>query len=65
MKQQNNNEHKAIIETIINTAAIALTATGTAWVVNDLSHGGLGFVLIIFGVMLEFLKYFGRKHKYW
>lgn len=58
-------DHKATIETIINTAAIALTATGTAWVINDLSHNGLGFVLILFGVILEYFKYCGRKKGLW
>ena len=58
-------EHKATIDTLINTAAIALTATGTAWVVGGLTHGGMGFVLILFGAGLEFFKYWARKKKYW
>ena len=58
-------EHKATIDTIINTTAIALTATGTAWVVNGFTHNGLGLVLILFGAGLEFFKYWGRKKKYW
>jgi len=59
------SEHKAAVETMINTAAIALTATGTSWVIDGCSHGGLGFVLILFGIGLEFFKYWGRKHNYW
>ena len=58
-------DHKPIIETIINTTALALTATGTAWVVNDLSHNGLGFCLILFGAALEYFKYKGRKEGLW
>ena len=57
--------HKPIIETLINTSALALTATGTSWVVNGITHGGLGFCLILFGASLEFFKYWGRKNKYW
>ena len=57
--------HKPTIETLINTAAIAMTATGTAWVVNDLSHNGIGFILIAVGVILEFFKYWGRKKNFW
>jgi len=58
-------DHKPIIETIVNTTALALTATGTAWVVDGCSHGGLGFVLILFGGGLEFFKYWGRKIELW
>jgi len=54
--------HKPVIETIINTAAIALTATGTAQLTTGKWYGCL---LIIFGVVLEFFKYWGRKHQYW
>jgi len=61
----NKDGHKATIETIINTAAIALTATGTAWTINGLTHGGLGFILILSGVALEFFKYWGRKKGLW
>lgn len=62
MTKKNN---KPIIETIINTCALAITAAGTSWIVNGLTHGGLGFVLILFGASLEFFKYWGRKNKYW
>ena len=58
-------EHKATIDTIINTTAIALTAMGTSWVVAGMTHNGLGFVLILFGAGLEFFKYWGRKKEYW
>lgn len=58
-------DHKPLIETIINTSALALTATGTAWIVNGLTHSGMGFVLILFGAELEYFKYQGRKEKLW
>lgn len=57
--------HKATIETLINTTAIALTSTGTIWVLNDLSHKGMGLVLILFGIGLEFGKYWGRRKELW
>ena len=63
MKKQ--TDHKPIIETMINTTALALTATGTSWVINGFQHKGLGCVLIIMGASLEFFKYWGRKEKYW
>jgi len=55
-------QHKPIIETIINTAAIALTATGTTMLIN---MKYFGFGLIGFGVALEFFKYWGRKTEFW
>jgi len=58
-------KNKPTIETIINTAAIALTATGTTWIINGLIRNGLGFALIAAGVGLEFFKYWGRKKEYW
>jgi len=56
--------HKATIETIINTAAIALTATGTTWIINN-TEFWRGFILILFGIGLEFFKYWGRDRKLW
>lgn len=54
-------EHKATIETIVNTAAIALTAFGTTQII---AQNYFGFVTIIFAMMLEFFKYWGRE-RYW
>ena len=46
----------------INTAAIALTATGTnLLIVKDY----WGFLLIIFAASLEWFKYWGRQRKLW
>ena len=54
--------HKPVIETLINTAALALTATGTQQAVTG---NYMGLCLIVFGAALEFLKYWGRKNNYW
>lgn len=62
MKQELNNENKPIIETIINSVALAMTALG---VVKVTDGDYLGFLIILFGVGLEFFKYWGRKSKYW
>ncbi|KKM06237.1 hypothetical protein LCGC14_1745960 [marine sediment metagenome] len=55
-------KHRPAIETIINTVAIALTASGTAMLLETKSFG---FALIGFGVLLEFFKYWGRREEYW
>ena len=61
---QKETSHKPTVETMINTAAIAMTATGTALLVNN---GDIirGLILVAVGVALEFYKYWGRKHCYW
>jgi hypothetical protein len=58
-----NENHKPIIETIINTIALALSAYG----VTEITAKGdyLGLVCIVFAAGLEFFKYWGRKQKYW
>ena len=58
-------KEKETIETIINTAAIAMTATGTLWVTNGFVHKGKGFILIAAGMALEYFKYWGRRQKLW
>ncbi len=58
MKKNN----KPIIETIINTTALALTAMGTQ---RCIAGEFYGFALVLFGASLEFFKYWGRKNKYW
>ena len=54
--------HKAAIETIINTTAIALTAFGTTEIMKGNYYG---FIVILFSMGLEFLKYWGRIRKLW
>ena len=59
MSEQKN---KPLIETIINTTALGLTAAGTSFA---LARDYYGFVLIIFGASLEYFKYWGRNKKLW
>lgn len=54
--------HKPVIETIINTAAIALSALGIA---NVQKGDYLGLCLITFAALLEFFKYWGRSKELW
>ena len=56
------SQQKPIIETIINTIALAITAAGTTFL---LQKDWWGFLLIIFGAGLEFFKYWGRKKGFW
>lgn len=62
MTQKKETPHRPVIETILNTAALALTAAGTNFV---LMRDYYGFLLIAFGAGLEFYKYWGRKKTYW
>lgn len=55
-------QNKPIIETIINTAALAIIAAGTSMMI---ARDYYGFLLVIFGSALEFWKYWGRKQSYW
>ena len=57
-----NKYNKPTIETMINTAALALTAAGTTFL---LSKDYWGFLLIGFGASLEFYKYWGRNRGLW
>ena len=54
--------HKPVIETIINSSALVLTAAGTNML---LSRDYFGFLLVGFGAGLEFFKYWGRKKEFW
>ena len=55
-------QHKPVIETLINTAAIALSALG----ITQVQRGDyLGLCLIVFAAGLEWFKYWGRKEEYW
>jgi hypothetical protein len=57
-----NKMSKPIIETLINTTALALTAYGTQEIIQ---HNYYGFIVISFGMILEFCKYTGRAKKLW
>ena len=55
-------QHKPLIETIINTSAIAISTMG----VIDIQKGNYtGFAFIVFAAGIEFFKYWGRKNNYW
>lgn len=60
-------EHKPIIETIINTCALALTAWGVAQITTAGTWECItkGSLMILFGAGLEFFKYYGRSKEYW
>lgn len=62
MKKKIKKDHKATIETMINTAALAITSYGTACL---LMKDYFGFLLIVFGMGLEFFKYKGRQKQLW
>lgn len=56
-------ESKPVIETLINTSALALTSYG---VVQITTNGGfMGYLPIFVGMLLEFCKYWGRSKDYW
>ena len=54
-------ENKPLVESLINTAALALIASG---VLMLQSENVFGFGLILFGLGIEWFKYWGRR-KYW
>ena len=62
MKKKIQKDNRPVIETMINTAALALTASG---VVMIQGHDVYGFVCVIFGAGLEYFKYWGRSKNLW
>ena len=59
MKRQDN---KPIIEAIINTCALALTAFGVQQVTSGVYQG---YIAIMFGIGIEWFKYHGRQKELW
>ena len=57
------NQHKPIIETIINTAALALTSFGVIAITQNADWEG--YLTILFAMGLEFFKYWGRQKELW
>lgn len=53
---------KPTIETLINTAAIALTTFAVQEIIKQNYYG---FICLAIGMILEFSKYYGRKIKLW
>ena len=60
--------HKATIETMINTAALAITSF-SIYILTQNSDGWehwiKALILLLVGMGLEFLKYKGRQKKLW
>jgi len=54
--------HRPVIETVINSIAIAFTSFG---IINITAGGWRGYPAITFGIILEFVKYYGRKRNLW
>tara|TARA_R100001480_G_scaffold29257_1_gene39777 strand:- start:3071 stop:3256 length:186 start_codon:yes stop_codon:yes gene_type:complete len=61
MKKQ---QHKPIIETIINTTALALTSYGILQITGS-GRVFQGYVAVLFGMALEYFKYIGRDRGLW
>ena len=62
-------DHKPVIETIINTSALALTSFGVMTITkgspNPWDCLARGLLLITFGAGLEWFKYYGRNKGLW
>lgn len=57
--------HKPLIETIINTSALALTSYGVAQIIAGSPKFPMGYLALLCGMGLEFFKYKGRQMKLW
>jgi len=57
--------HKPLIETLTNTAAIALTTFGVSEIIIGSPRFPLGYLALVFGMLLEFFKYYGRSKELW
>lgn len=62
MMNKQKQESKPIIESIINTVALALTSYGVLSVTTGLTRG---YFAIAFGLSVEYLKYYGRNKNLW
>jgi|TARA_Y100000034_G_C6821423_1_gene369977 hypothetical protein len=58
-----HNTNKPIIETLINTMALALTSFGVIEITQN--KAWFGFAVIAFAMSLEFAKYWGRYKNLW
>ena len=59
-----NNTNKPIIETLINTSALALTSYAVLQITTN-NMVWYGYAALVIGIGLEFVKYWGRKKQYW
>lgn len=57
--------HKPAIETIINSAALAMTSYGVLQITQGSPNFPFGYLALITGVGLEWFKYIGRQKKLW
>lgn len=57
--------HKAIIETMINSAALTLTSYGVLQITLGSLNFPMGYLALMVGISLEFFKYLGRQKKLW
>lgn len=64
-KTKTEEIRKPVIETLINSAALALFSYGTAEVIKGSPNFPFGYLSIIVGMLLEFAKYYGRKREFW
>jgi len=62
MTENTEKINKPIIETIINTTALTITAYGTNCIIQENYYG---FICVLFGAGLEWFKYWGRNKKLW
>ena len=55
-------QNKPVIETLINTAALALTTFAVAEIIKGSYYG---FLVLLVAMGLEYGKYYGRQKKLW
>jgi hypothetical protein len=61
-KKIKHKEHKPIIETIINTAAISISGFGV-FLIQQQKY--FGFLCVLFAAGIEYFKYWGRNKNLW
>lgn len=65
-KKTFREEHKATIETLINTSALALSSFGVMQMMGAFEATFIqGCLCLLAGMGLEFFKYKGRAKKLW
>ena len=60
--------HKPLIETSINSLAVLFTGFAASIIATEgfgWSSIGKAMLVVIFGIGLEFFKYWGRQRKLW
>lgn len=57
-----NPKNKPIIETMLNTAALAISSFGVVEITQGKYYG---FLCVIFAAALEWFKYYGRHKDIW